>query len=375
MKLLYVNTHFAPDYHFGGVVESSSKIFKYVGRKLHFYVVAVSKTPQQVNAHIQSKGACYKSIIFHRFGFSLALVAPLWILIRKHDGIVINGIFTFPVTLAQIFSLLQRKPFVVSIRGGLEPWRLQQKRFRKLIFNTLITFPLLRRAACIHVTSDREYENLMGLGFKRIQLIKNGIDCELIDSFTPKYERFFDEKKFVFLFLSRTDKEKGIDLLVKAYERLIQEFGKGDLLLAIVGPDYSGYLDSLSIDFEARKIYRSEGIYGERKFQLIFESDCIVLPSYSENFGNIVAEGMAMGRTVITTTGTPWKVLADLKIGFYITPTSEDLFTAMRAAYLMSEQERTEVGHRAKMYVYNNISWNQISEEFISFFYQVFQRG
>ena len=41
-----------------------------------------------------------------------------------------------------------------------------------------------------------------------------------------------------------------------------------------------------------------ESLLGNAKF--------FVLPSYSENFGLVIAESLAAGRPVLTTTGTPW---------------------------------------------------------------------
>ena len=371
MKCLYVNTHFAPDYHYGGVVESSSKIHKYVQRLLPFFVVAVSKNPAVVKSYLGESGLCFQSVFLHRFGVSLALILPLWRLIKTYDLIVVNGIFTFPVTLAQVFCIIQRKSFVVSVRGGLEPWRLEHKKYRKVIFNKLVTFPLLRKASYIHVTSDNEYTNLVHLGFENIKLISNGIDNELVAQFIPKNNIFFNKGQFVFLFLSRTDKEKGIDMLLKAYQKFSLKFQNKDYLLAIVGPDHQGYLQSLNVDYDGLNIYRANGVYGDEKFQIIHESSCVILPSYSENFGNIVAEGMAMAKPVITTTGTPWQILADQKFGYWVEPTAEDLFLAMQSVYKLTENERGGMGREARRYIMENMSWVKSAGEFVNLFQSI----
>jgi glycosyltransferase involved in cell wall biosynthesis len=41
---------------------------------------------------------------------------------------------------------------------------------------------------------------------------------------------------------------------------------------------------------------------------ILRSADIMVLPTYSENFGIVVAEALALGVPVITTTGTPWKI-------------------------------------------------------------------
>lgn len=374
MKVLYVNTHFAPDFHYGGVVESSSKIHKYLSRLMNIYVIAVSSNPDKVNLYLKNSGICFKSIILHRFGLSIQLILPLWKLIKSHDLIVINGIFTFPVTIAQIYALLLRKRYIVSIRGGLEPWRLNHKKWRKFIFNKLIAFPLLRGADAIHVTSDAEFTNVQQLGFEKLRLISNGIDTEIFKDFKQTQNKFFDKDKFIFLFLSRTDKEKGIDILLDAYQKFVKAnyiSSGNNFALAIVGPDNQGYLSKLNIDFHESNIIRMDGVYGADKLQIISESSCIVLPSYSENFGNIIAEGMAMGKPVITTTGTPWQILKTNKLGYYIHPSESELYEAMINVFNLPNDERLLMGLSAKEYITSNLSWLSKASEFYKFFNEI----
>jgi glycosyltransferase involved in cell wall biosynthesis len=44
----------------------------------------------------------------------------------------------------------------------------------------------------------------------------------------------------------------------------------------------------------------------------------MVLPTFSENFGIVVAEALVIGVPVITTTGTPWEDLETYKCGWWI---------------------------------------------------------
>lgn len=370
-NILYVNTHFAPDYFYGGVVESSSKIHKYVNRLIPFYAVAVSSNPDDVNKYLNQSGICFKSVISHHFGISFDLIIPLWKMIGKSDLIVVNGIFTFPVTLAQIFCIVRCKKFIVSVRGGLEPWRLNRKKFRKVLFNKFVTFPLLQHASWIHVTSAEEERHVAILGFKNTKLISNGVDVELFESFAPQNKKYFHNEKFIFLFLSRTDKEKGLDILLSAYKKFLfvnKEESNVDFVLAIVGPDNQGYLANLNIDFEKSNIIRINGVYGSDKMQIIYESDCIILPSYSENFGNIIAEAMAMSKPVITTTGTPWRVLKERNLGFYVEPTEDEIFKAMQTIYTMPKPDRDQLGRCANHFIINNMSWASKALQFVALF-------
>ena len=50
-------------------------------------------------------------------------------------------------------------------------------------------------------------------------------------------------------------------------------------------------------------------IEGQHKNELIFNAKCLVLPSVSESFGNVVLESILLGTKVIASTGTPWIML------------------------------------------------------------------
>ena len=64
-------------------------------------------------------------------------------------------------------------------------------------------------------------------------------------------------------------------------------------------------------------------VEGDDLVNLYKNSDIFVLPTYSENFGIVVAEALSYGLPVITTTGTPWKILEENNCGWYIEPQLE----------------------------------------------------
>ena len=75
----------------------------------------------------------------------------------------------------------------------------------------------MKKAKYIHVTSDEEEKNIRKLGFDNTIKITNGIDIEEFDKLPDASIENKYRDRFIFLFLSRTDKEKGIDLLIETY--------------------------------------------------------------------------------------------------------------------------------------------------------------
>jgi len=361
MRFLHVTTHYPPDYKYGGVVEVASALQSELEKIADVRVAAVSAAPEKVKLRMSSKGLCWRSILFHRFGFSLSAIPGLWTAIRQADVVYVDGIVTFPNTLAQFFSLLQNKPFAIATHG-LTKWAAEFKPLRKSLYYSLISFPLMRMAKFIRVTSRAEREYLESKGFLNTLMLSNGIPVKEYAVLPP---RLVGERPFVFLFLGRMGKEKGLDILLKAYEIFRKEFPTNNYTLKLVGPDLQHYLASLKLDFSKSNIEYIDGIYGEEKHVLLRCSDVLVLPSYSENFGNVVAEALASETPVITTTGTPWTDIEKIGCGIYIKPEADALFCAMRDIYLKTDAERHQMGRLGREYVFNNFNCEEKSNELL----------
>ena len=367
-KFLFISTHFIPDYHYGGVVESSSNLFNYLKQLAYFTLSCVSKNPERVRKHISAEDHCYKSLYFHRFAISFDAVAGLWRDIKNADAVFINGIFTFPVTLAQIYAVIQGKPFIVSTRGGLAPWGVAYKKWKKHFYINLVTLPLMRKAAYIHVTSSHEAKSIRALGFENTITISNGIDTNKYENLPGKYssEKEYGDK-FMFLFLSRTDKEKGIDILLDAYRKFCSHVSEEKHVLFIVGPDNQHYLKKMLITYDRENITCRDGLYGEDKIKIIRRADAVLLPSYSESFGHIIAEAFACERPVITTTGTPWNMIEKIGAGYFIRPDREELFDAMMKLYKKNRNELEEMGKKGRKYIFDNFKWETKANELFNY--------
>jgi glycosyltransferase involved in cell wall biosynthesis len=91
---------------------------------------------------------------------------------------------------------------------------------------------------------------------------------------------------------------------------------------------------------------------------VIRRSDVVLLPSYNENFGNIIAEAFACERPVITTRGTPWKEIEDIGCGYYIEPSEKELISTLNDIYNKSKKDREDMGRIGRKYIFDNFDWN-----------------
>ena len=88
-----------------------------------------------------------------------------------------------------------------------------------------------------------------------------------------------------------------------------------------------------------------------------------MLPTYSENFGNTVAEALAHGTPVITTTQTPWTDLPQQGCGWIAEPTVASLRTAIGGALEANPSERQGMGIKGRRLVERRYSLASVIEQ------------
>jgi glycosyltransferase involved in cell wall biosynthesis len=107
-------------------------------------------------------------------------------------------------------------------------------------------------------------------------------------------DTFVKEGNFVFLFLSRINKKKGLDILVPAFNKLL--FNYPNIKLIIAGPigDFSEELVNI-ISGNSNVLLLPSCIEWSKSY-LFKKSDVFVLPSYSEGFSIAALEAISYGK-------------------------------------------------------------------------------
>lgn len=248
-------------------------------------------------------------------------------------------------------------PYLVTPRGMLEPWIMNRNRWKKNLAMFLYQKKDIKAVACIQVTGVLEKKHVRQLGFcNPIALIPNGIDLSKI----PDFKIEFGSKKIVFL--SRIHPKKGIEILLEAWKQISNK----DWTLEIAGNCESNYIKKLQskIETEGIKHVRLLGpLYEADKWDYLKSADLMVLPTYSENFGIVVAESLAIGLPVITTTGTPWQELNTTRSGWCIEPKVQDLTTTLNKAISLSPGELKEMGQNGRKLIEKKYDIKQIARQ------------
>jgi glycosyltransferase involved in cell wall biosynthesis len=333
----------------------------------------------------------------------------------KADIVHNHGLWMWPNAYAREAAVAEGKPLVISPRGMLEAWSLNRSKLRKAVAWRLFEKKNLQSAAMFHATAESErssIEQMLSHGLTRINtdlfraedlgaksgssektteveivVAPNGVD---LPDLARRPGRALIEEKFPetkdrrwVVFMSRLHPKKGIDLFLRAWARqkevtspeggesfgLLDSSSLGPVLI-LAGSDLIGYRK------DVEKMVRELGVQdsvvitgevqGEMKDALLANAEIFVLPSYSENFGIVVAEAMAWGRPVIATTGTPWKEVADIGAGWWVVPEEDTLAKALAEALGHGREELDVMGAKGRALVSERYGWSVPANRLIS---------
>ncbi|WP_439532509.1 glycosyltransferase [Polymorphobacter sp.] len=287
-----------------------------------------------------------------------------------------NGVWLSANRAAAASARRVRRPFVISPHGMLEPWALAWNPGRKRLALALFQQRLLDTAAGLLATAEPERANLRRL-VKRtpIAVIANGVE---MPAAVPPHNPAPDAPRTM-LFLSRIHPKKNLPALVDAWSMLMDRPEFGHWRLVIAGPDERGHRAELALQIAglglASRIELRGSVPDVRKSVLYAGSDLFILPSSSENFGIVVAEALAHGRPVITTTGTPWSDLPAIGAGWWTEPTAEALAGAMAEAMLLPPAAREAMGARGAALVAARHGWPLIAGQTLEFYRWLLEGG
>jgi glycosyltransferase involved in cell wall biosynthesis len=224
--------------------------------------------------------------------------------IAGFDVVHLHSVFLWPTAAAARAAERAGVPCLLAPRGMLVGDLLRRRgRWRKAAWLRLVERRTLARAAGLHVTAGLEAEEAgkLGLPLPRVFVVPNGIDPEpapLQEAVaTPVRDLLAGPP--VLLYLGRLSWKKGLDRLIPALARV------PGAVLAVAGNDEEGIrpgLEALARESGVAGRVRFLGaVDGADKAALLHGCAALVLPSYSENFGNSVLEAMAAGRPVAVT--------------------------------------------------------------------------
>ncbi len=286
-----------------------------------------------------------------------AIIPELKLLSRDADLIHLTATYSFPSLPTMATALMRGRPLVWSPRGAIQAaheWDAARRQRLKLAWEGAAR-RLLPRNTLLHVTAEVEREACEQRfpGVPAV-VIPNGVDAP--DALPPRNWR--PDGAFRLMFLSRLDVKKGLENAFEALARLPDH-----VTLDIYGTGQDTYVDQLKTAVEAKglsaRVKFHGHVEGDAKRDAFLAADAFILPSFSENFGIVVAEALAHGVPVISSRATPWAEMETHGCGLWVDNAPDALATAIQS---LETADLEAMGARGRTWVDKTLGWDSLAQ-------------
>jgi glycosyltransferase involved in cell wall biosynthesis len=335
------------------------------GVEVHL-VTAVPANPSPDQAPILPEGNVRTHKIEEQTVLGRALRSPvgfyrrLWSVVREVQPDIIHdhGVWLPSNIMAAWVARRAGIPLVSTPRGMITKWSLSHQSKKKRVAWHLYQKHVFRQAALFHATAPAEIDNLRMLDLTHpVSVVPNGVEIPDLLPDRPSV----NEKRA--LFLSRLHPKKGLPMLLEAWADVRPD----GWTLELVGPSEKGHRSELESQATELcldgSVLFSGPVDNTDKWQKYASADLFVLPSHSENFGIVVAEALAAGVPVLTTTGTPWEPLETEECGWWVAPESNAIANALRNALSLDRDTLRVMGKRGRRLVETTYTWRAMGKK------------
>jgi glycosyltransferase involved in cell wall biosynthesis len=364
VRLLHVVPTYLPATRYGGPIYAVHGLCRALaarGNDVNVFTTNVdgdstSKVPLFTAVPMDGVSVHYFPSAWRRLYVSPAMRTALQKTIAGYDVVHLHSVFLWPTYAAARAARKAGVPYVISPRGMLVPELIRRKsRLVKNVWIEMIEKRTFRESSGIHFTAQREWDDARELSLPLPDpfIVPNGID----ESPASATTRLPD----TLLFLGRINWKKGLDRLLDAM-RLIP-----DVKAVIAGNDEEQLTARLRAQAErngiADRVDFCGPVSGEGKERLLRTSTALVLPSLSENFGNVVLEAMAAEMPVILTPEVGLAVdVANAGAGLVTNGEPEPLAAAIRSL-LRDGELRLAMGKRGRQLVHSRFTWDRVAAQ------------
>jgi glycosyltransferase involved in cell wall biosynthesis len=303
LKILQISASYKPAFIYGGPILSVSILAEQLvkaGEQVNVYTTNANG-PHELNIETGKQVLLddvpvtyFKRITKDHTHLSPALLKSLWKNAHNYDVIHIHAWWNLVSVLSCLVALMRKVPVLVSPRGTLSNYSFNNRNNQiKGLIHSWMGKPLLKKCF-IHTTSKNEYDALREILPNNILFnIPNFINL----SSGKNLSDYQPEPYLKLIFFSRIEEKKGLDILLQALTTVTVHYK-----LTIAGdgnPLYVDHLKKIAQDYGISENINWIGFQTENKYDLLYQHDLMVLPSYDENFGNVVIESLSVGTPVL----------------------------------------------------------------------------
>lgn len=359
MKILIILTGFLPGKKFGGPPISVDNFCSLMKENECFIVtrnhdMGETETYKDIKSGWNDRGNCKvlylsdKEYGYRKYEEVIKEINP--------DVIYLQGLFQNCIIPCLFLAKKHNIPVLLAPRGELcaGAFKKKYKKVPYIIF--LKIFGLLNKVH-FQSTSEEETEAIMqhlGITEDRIHFLTN------VPSI-PKKEYPVPEKQpgvAKFIFISRIVRKKNLKAAISYFKNI-----EGDVTFDIYGPiedkDYwQECQDEIKLLPSNIKVNYCGLVSHNQIHETFARYHAFLFPTFSENFGHVIAEALSVGCPVIISDQTPWNDVEKYNAGWALAIDKEQLFVnAIRAlmGYKNNDEGKIRVNSKKYFALKNNL--------------------
>ena len=212
-----------------------------------------------------------------------------------------------------------------------------------------------------------DLQRLFGLPFEKINVVSNGVNLTTYNGVERDYEfrrQYVADNEKMILFMGRLVYEKGIQHLISAMPKILENYHDSKLVITGRG----GMMDELKAQVEAmglgNKVYFTGYLNSKQVPKMYKAADVAVFPSTYEPFGIVALEAMLAGvPTVVSDVGGLNEIIVHGEDGMKSYAGNPNSLADSILELLRNPALCSSITKKAKQKVKNEYNWAKIAQD------------
>ncbi len=378
MRILHLTPYYKPAYAFGGVVRAAEGMATSLVASGHQVTVLTTDALDQTTRHPgpaeeESAGVAIlrRPNLSTRLRGQFNLSTPRSMkqsavsilstvdIAHVHEFRTVENLLVTPV--AQSLGI----PIVLSPHGTLNATTGRGR--LKVVWDRLLSPAVAQRidhVIALTETELREVEAIWARFGKRqpptgFSIIPNGVDLQEFSNLTRAQDfrrRHGLSEAPVVLFLGRLQARKGVDVLVRAFQRAQVEQAR----LLIAGPDEGMLSQAQALAVGDPRIVFTGYLGSNERLEALAASDVFALPARGEGLSLALLEALAAGLPVLISPGCNMPEVESAGAGYVADATVEAVAVKLREL-LVDASLRARMGSAARQLAAERYTWDKVA--------------
>lgn len=283
------------------------------------------------------------------------------------DAYHVNMRFYYTSLLGAVIGWRKKKPvLLIDHVSGYQTLHNPMLDFIGRFYDHIMTILLKPFVSKYYGVSNKVCSWLKKYNIKCSGIIYNGIDPDYITEKSISYRRDYSlsDDDIIVAFGGRIVKEKGVEYLADAFEKIIEKYDNSYLFIAGIGPELP-YLKK-KYAMQDRIIFLNEISY-PHMMRLLEEADIVCIPSYyPEGLPTLILEGgLEKCALIATPRGGSEEVITSAEFGLVV-PEKDSKALSDKISYLIDNPDiRKRIADKLHKKVTQDFSWQKIAFVFI----------